>query len=238
MHPRRLLGLLIPLAFAALFVRLGVWQVSRHRERAEYNARVRGRLAVDPVAFAVVPRDTGLVRGQRVSVSGRFRYDLEQVWAGRAFEGKPGVYLVTPLERAGSDTLVAVIRGFVTSPDAAEVERPRWREADTVTLSGYALPLAADGAMPPDDTLRPLRQLNVRALAVRTGRPVAPALVVMTSDSAFRADSVPRRLGPPSLVAGNHRSYAIQWFSFALIAVVGAVLLHRRNTVVSGASAG
>ena len=54
-------------------------------------------------------------------------------------------------------------------------------------------------------------------------------MVVMTSDSAYRADSVPHRLGPPVLVAGNHKSYAIQWFAFAFIAVVGGVLLFRRK---------
>lgn len=236
-NPKRLLGLLIPLACAALFLRLGFWQLSRHQERAGYNTRVEARLAAEAVPFGALPADTALVRGQRVSLSGRFRYDLEQVQAGRVSEGAPGVHLLTPLERPGNDTLVIVSRGWVYSPDAAQVERERWRERDSVVLAGYAIPLPTEGPLPPADSLKPLRSLNVAALAARLGRPVSRALVVMTSDSAPRADSVPRRLGPPSLVPGNHKSYAIQWFAFACIAVAGGVLLFRRSVVTGGASA-
>lgn len=233
MRLKLVLGLLIPLACAALFVRLGLWQLDRHREKASYNARVEARLAEQPIPFAALPSDSSLVRGQRVTLGGRFRYDLEQVHAGRVNEGSPGVHLLTPLERPGTDTLVAVTRGWVYSPDAAQVERARWREADSVALAGYAIPIPADGLAPPADTAKPLRSLTVAALSARYGRPVAPAIVVMTSDSAARADSVPRRLGRPLLVAGNHRSYAIQWFAFACIAVAGGVLLFRRTVVTS-----
>lgn len=236
MRPKALLGLAIPLACAALFVRLGFWQVSRHKERAAYNAAVAARLAEAPAPFASLPEDSGAVRGRRVTLTGRFRYDLEQVLAARSNGGAPGVHLISPLERAGNDTLVLVTRGWVFSPDAAGVDRALWREADTVTLSGYASPLVPDGPPPPADPLRPLRSLSQAALATRLSRPVAAAQVVMTSDSAGPADSVPRRLGVPELSGGSHRSYAIQWFSFALIAVVGGVLLFRRGIVAEGAS--
>lgn len=230
MRAKTLFGLLIPLACAALFVRLGFWQVSRHQEKSAYNARVAARLAADPIAFERLGTDTTAVRGQRVTITGRFRYDLEQVLAGRVNDGTPSVHLLTPLEHEGSDTLVLVNRGWVYSPDAAEVDRTAWREADTVTLSGYAIPLAPQGAAPPTDRARPLRTLSVAALQERTGRMVAPAMVVMTSDSAVRADRVPRRIETPVLSPGNHKSYAIQWFAFACIAVAGGVLLFRRST--------
>lgn len=226
---KRLVGLLIPLACAVLFVRLGLWQLSRHRERAAYNARVEERLSAAPTPFAALAADTALVRAQRVSLTGRFRYDLEQVQAGRVSAGAPGVHLLTPLERPGNDTLVIVSRGWVYSPDAAAVDRARWRERDAVALDGYAIPLPLDGPPAPTDTRKPLRTLSVAALSARVGRPVAPSLVVMTSDSAARADSVPRRLGRPSLAPGNHKSYALQWFAFAFIAVGGGVMLFRRS---------
>lgn len=230
-RPKTLVGLLIPLGAAALFVRLGMWQVARHREKVDYNARVLGRLAATPVPFSGLPADSGLVRGQRVTLAGRARYDLEQVLAGRVHGGAPSVELVTPVEREGSDTLVAVVRGWVYSPDAAEVDRSRWREPDTLSLAGYAIPLPPDGAPPPPDQARPLRTLNGAALQARFGRPVAPALVIVTSPPVTRPDSTPTRLPGPVLGLGNHRSYAIQWFAFALIAVVGGVLLFRRSVV-------
>jgi surfeit locus 1 family protein len=236
MRLKLFLGLLIPLGCAGLFIRLGLWQLDRHREKATYNTRVEARLSEQPIPFAALPADSSLVRGQRVTLAGRFRYDLEQVHAGRVNEGSPGVHLLTPLERPGNDTLVAVTRGWVYSPDAAQVELARWREAVPVTLAGYAIPIPRDGLAPPADAAKPLRSLTVAALSARYGRPVAPVIVVMTSDSTARADSVPRRLGRPLLVAGNHLSYAIQWFAFACIAVAGGVLLFRRSVVTARAA--
>ncbi|MDQ8145992.1 MAG: SURF1 family protein [Gemmatimonadota bacterium] len=230
MRPRTLLGLLIPLACAALFVRLGVWQLTRHRERAAWNAALEARQAASPAPFRSLPlTDSSAVRGRRALADGRFRYEREQVLAGRVNEGSPGVHLLTPLALDGTDTLLVVVRGWVYSPDAAAVELARWREGDRVIVAGHLLPLPPDGPRPPADAARPLRSLSVAALEARFGAPVWPVQLVMTSDSAPRADSVPRRLRPPALDAGPHWSYMLQWFGFAGVAVVGGALLFRRQ---------
>jgi surfeit locus 1 family protein len=71
--------------------------------------------------------------------------------------------------------------------------------------------------------------LDRAAVQALVGLPVAPYIVVQTSDSGHQADSVPVRLGIPALTEGPHQSYAVQWFSFALVAVVGGVALARRS---------
>jgi surfeit locus 1 family protein len=226
---KRVLALLIPLAFAALFVRLGVWQLARHGERAALNQGLVERLAAAPQPLGSLASDTAGARWTRVTVSGFFRYDLEQIHASRPSNGSPGVHLLTPLERPGYDTLLLVTRGWVYAADAASADLPRWREGEFVTVSGYLVPLIPDGPAPPAERPNLIRSLNVKAAEARFGRPVAPVQLVMTSDSAARADSVPRRLPPPVLDAGPHRSYAAQWFAFAIIALVGGVILFRRT---------
>jgi surfeit locus 1 family protein len=230
MRLKTALSLAIPLACAALFVRLGVWQLARHREVAALNAGLEERLAGAPTPIGTLASDTAGVRWTRVSVRGVFRYDLEQVHASRPSNGSPGVHLLTPLEVAGSDTLLLVTRGWVYAADAATADLERWREQDSVTIAGYLVPLIADGPTPPADRPRLIRSLNRAAIQARVGRPVSPVQLVMTSDSAARADSVPRRLPPPTLDAGPHRSYAAQWFSFAIIGLVGGVILFRRTS--------
>ncbi len=234
---RQLLGLAIPLVCAVAFIRLGLWQLARHEERAAINAGLVARLTEAPVEFTALPADTAALRWHRTTLSGRLRYDLEQVQAARVNAGSPGVHLLTPLELPGSDTLVIVTRGWVYSPDAASADLARWREGDSVTLAGYVLPLADSGAPAPADAGAPLRSVNRRALESRLGRPVSAAMVVMTSDSVARADSVPRRLAMPLVEAGPHRSYALQWFAFATIAVIGGIVLYRRSIVDPRATA-
>jgi surfeit locus 1 family protein len=237
MRVRTALSLAIPLACAVLFVRLGVWQLSRHGERAALNAGLDARLVAPPVPLGNLASDTTDARWIRVTVSGRFRYDLEQVQAGRASEGSPGVHLITPLERDGNDTLVIVTRGWVYSPDASSADLNRWREADSVSLTGYLVPIVPEGLPAPADPQAPMRSLNLQALRTRFSVPIAPVQIVMTSDSLARADSVPKRLPPPRVDAGPHRSYAAQWFAFALIAIIGGGVLFRR-TVVTDRSKG
>lgn len=236
MRARTLLGLLIPLASAALFVRLGFWQISRHQERVAVLRALEARLQAEPVEFSTTVAHAADPTWTLVRVEGRFRYDLEQVQAARTNAGSPGVHLITPLEVPGSDTLVIVTRGWVYSPDAASAELPRWRESEAITLTGYLLPLPAEGLQAPANPALPLRSLNRAALAARVGYPVASVQIVMTSDSTARIDSVPRRLPPPAPDAGPHRSYALQWFSFALIALIGGGILFRRGIVADRAS--
>ena len=98
------------------------------------------RLAAAPVPLENLASDTTSARWTRVTVSGFFRYDLEQIHASRPSNGSPGVHLLTPLERPGYDTLLLVTRGWVYAPDAASADLPRWREGEFVTLSGYLVP--------------------------------------------------------------------------------------------------
>jgi cytochrome oxidase assembly protein ShyY1 len=55
------------------------------------------------------------------------------------------------------------------------------------------------------------------------GAPVTPFYVVLEPPPGDPPPGRPVRVPPPSLDEGPHRSYAIQWFFFALLAVVGAV---------------
>ena len=151
MRMRRLFALLIPLACAALFIRLGFWQLERGRERAEINEGLSARLTEAPMPFDALPADTLAQRWRRVTLAGRFRYDLEQVQAARTNGGSPGVHLLTPLQREGNDTLVIVSRGWVYSADAASANLARWRESEQVELSGYALPWPPEGTPAPPD---------------------------------------------------------------------------------------
>jgi len=248
---RRALGLAIPLACAALFVRLGVWQLSRLAERRAFNATLAVRLSAPPVDVAALPADTAQGHYRRVTAAGVLRYDREVVLAGRARQGAPGVHLLTPLDvpgRGARDAVVMVNRGWVYSADAATVEPARWRERDTVRVEGYVETYRVDSrkqtavsSQPSARSrersasgapLRTIRGLDREAIERAVGSSVAPYVLVQTGDTAVR-DSVPVRLGLPSLDEGPHRNYAIQWFAFAVIAVVGGVALFKRQTADS-----
>jgi surfeit locus 1 family protein len=227
MSRRNVVFIVLALVAAAVCARLGFWQLSRLRDRRVRNELTAARLSEPPVAPAALPGDVALARLRRVRLAGRYDYAHEVVLTNRSRQGSPGVYIVTPLRPAGGDTAVLVTRGWVYSPDGSTVDLTRWREADTATVTGLveSFPPAAERRGSADVPNRPsaFRWLDRDLMARRVGYPVAPYQVVaLGGDSAAVADSTPVRLTTPALDEGPHLSYAIQWFSFALIALVGA----------------
>ncbi len=203
----------VKLAIAAVLIAsgcmaLGFWQLSRLRQRRARNAVVAARLALPPLEIhAGIAADSA--RQRRVRASGVYDFTAELTWPGRSYEGTPGVALITPLELADGSR-VLVDRGWVYSPDAFHVDHAAFREPDTVTALGVALMLPRGrGDVDPAGFLPFVIQLE---------KPDPPA-----------ARGLPRRWPPPVLDNGPHLSYAIQWFSFALIALVGTATLIRKG---------
>jgi len=200
---RDILGACVALAVAIVCVRLGIWQLDRLGQRRARNAIVAARLALPPLE---VTGATGpdSARQRRLIARGVYDYGGELIGPGRSFDGTPGVALVTPL-RLTDGSAVFVDRGWVPSPDAAHVDQTLYREADTATVEGL-------GVIPSN------------------GRPAVSFVLQLSGPDPTRG--LPRRWPGPVLDDGPHLSYAIQWFSFAVIIVVGTIALLRKTTVL------
>lgn len=216
---------------AALFVRLGIWQVDRLQERRATNARVVRQLALPPAPL-VAMRDDGGGANRRAFVDGTPDHANEFVLTGRSRNGSPGVHVLTPVRVAGSDTGVLVNRGWIYAPDAATADLRPWREART-RFTGYTQEFVA-GA------ISGVQGRGMRRLAPDGVRQLVPypvhGVYLVAQDSA--AASAPARLPPPALDDGPHLSYAVQWFAFAAIAIVGAaaVTIRARRPRHAGAT--
>lgn len=198
-------------------MRLGVWQVARLHQRRDLNAAIRAREALPPIDLAGTPLTLDSVRWRRVRATGVYEYAHERVWAERTYQGAPGVALLTPL-RLSDGRAVLVDRGWVPSPDAVRVDAERWREGsgDSAEVAGLAVP-------PPSTGLRK-----------DPGYPVLPFVIEDTIPPRPRegvAGSVPWRWPSPELSDGPHLSYAIQWFSFAVIILGGSLILYRKRAL-------
>jgi surfeit locus 1 family protein len=222
----------ITLVLAAVFVRLGVWQLSRLHQRRALNREVlAGRslplLNLDSTGVGL----GGTLANRRVVVTGRYDFEGEVVLRGQSERGVAGVRVITPLRTGRGDSAILVQRGFVPSPDATTVDLTPLREEGTVTVRGLAMVLPDSGSSgePRElDGRLTWRRVELAALRGRSAYPIAPLLILQTPDSSLPAQ--PRRDEPPALDDGPHLSYALQWFGFAVTAVtVGAIIGFRRR---------
>jgi surfeit locus 1 family protein len=229
MLPRsRLLLIASFLLVAAVCARLGIWQVDRLKERRAANAAALAARSAPTVVLDGSPLMSDTLVNRRVRAVGRYDHSRDIVIRGRVYAGVPGVEIVSPLLLRAGKTAVLVNRGFVPTPDAVTVQPDSLREPGDVVVEGIALPLASGGGAPlhlGDYTT--WARLDREALPRELPYPVYPIYIRQTPDSAL--PRFPRRLDPPELDDGPHLSYAIQWFSFSIIALVFGVVLGKQK---------
>lgn len=222
MRPRVVVFIVIAFALASLFVRLGFWQLDRLTWRRALNAEVAQHITTPPVPIDALPRDSAAMRYRRVQLTGVFDYANEIVITQRIRGGSPGVNLLTPLRIPGRDSAYLVNRGWVYSPDGKDVNQKQWQEPDTATVVAFALPAPsvianAAGVVSP----KIMRSLDFDAIQKGLPYPIARVQLIQLGDTSPAAN-IPPRLQPPAPSEGPHKSYALQWFSFAAIAIFGA----------------
>jgi len=225
--PRRIIVFCLLAGLAAtVFIRLGVWQLARLSERRAFNATIEQQQRGAPIPLVELPGDTAQAHYRAASVEGTYDYEHELVYSNRTRRGSPGADLLTPVRIAGRDTAVLVNRGWVYSPDGASVDLHKWREGATARLKGYVELVTGDTALAVSSHPRVVRHVSRAELAAKIPYPVAPTYLIAFGDTTDLAH--PARRDLPVLDDGPHRGYAMQWFSFALIAIAGAgIVVHR-----------
>jgi surfeit locus 1 family protein len=210
---------------AVACVGLGFWQVRRLHDRRVLNATILERR--EAPAIAVDRSATGLQPFRSVVVRGTYDPEHEVLVYGASLDGSPGDLLVTPL-RLDDGSGVLVIRGWVPfSIDRAPVAEAA-PPTEPVEVRGFLVEDEGDGSSRPDAN-GVVPRLDVAGIASDVPYDVYPLPVQLTEQDPERTTRLPVPMPPPALSEGPHLSYAIQWFSFATIAVVGAILLLHRE---------
>lgn len=211
----------------AIFIALGAWQLSRLGERRAANAQTLAQRTLPTLSLNTEP---GVAPQRRVTASGRWDYAHEVVLRGQTRRDAPGVVIATPLV-LGEQGAVLVVRGFARSADAMSVALDSLREGERGSIRGIALALESrpDSGVPlARNGLTTWSRLDSAAVANRVPYPLLGVFVVAEGDSA--SQGWPRRVEPLPISDGPHLSYALQWFGFALVTVVGGGFwLRKRN---------
>ncbi|WP_420130293.1 SURF1 family protein [Longimicrobium sp.] len=226
------------LGMCALCVRLGFWQLDRLEQRRARNASIRAAtvqppLRLDSAAPAALTSDPRSFMWRRAEARGRYHHAGDMVVRGRSREGRPGVHLVSPLVLADG-RVVMVNRGWVPSPDGTTADVRPLRVDGPVRVSGALLPITSDadrglpfaGRAGTDSTWR---RVDLAQAQARAPGPVIPLVLQQLPAQGGDAGSPPLPEPLPALSEGNHLSYAVQWFSFATIGVIGLAILLLRH---------
>jgi cytochrome oxidase assembly protein ShyY1 len=216
-------------------VRFGFWQLDRYEQRRERAGLIRANLAAAPRPVADLAPVGGAVRPEdawrAVRAVGSYDVLRQLVVRHRSYAGRPGFHVLTPfLTPAGAAVLVN--RGWVpasTGGAAAEVPPPAPGE---VTVVGRLRPSEGQPSHGPRDgpgvPAGQVVRIDVPRIAAALPYPVHAGYVELVSEQP-RAATAPVLLDPPRPSTGPHLAYAVQWWLFGLIVMVGSVVLVRRE---------
>jgi len=161
---------------------------------------------------------------KRVAARGYFIAERTVLLDNKLRRGRPGYEVVTPL-RMG-DLSVLVNRGWMPAPPSrANVPSVR-TPASEVRIEGIALERIPQALAAGPSSGRVRQNLDIAAFAAETGLELLPVVIEQHSDLD---DGLAREWPRPDLGIEKHESYALQWFSFAGLAIALAIIFSFRR---------
>lgn len=214
---RLIFPLMLGLIGAGILVGLGVWQLQRLEWKTNILAQIDAKIAAAPVALPadVTAEDDKYLP---VTVTGRLLAPEALVLTSMEDAGA-GYRVIAAMEVTGSSRKIMVDLGFVSETNR-EFPRPTGPIAVTGNLHW---PEEVDGFTPEPELLRKVwfardveRMANVLGteqilVVARSVDPAVPAITPLPIDSGN--------------IANDHLTYAITWFSLAVVWLGMTVLL-------------
>jgi surfeit locus 1 family protein len=224
----------VTLVVVATCVRLGFWQLDRLHGRRDANAAIAAAEATPPrplTALLAGTEDPTSLRFRPAVAAGAYDPAHELLLYGRAsIEGQSGDQVLTPL-RLGDGTAIIVDRGWVPIDQDVPVSGDAAAPTGRVVVTGVLFPadaFSSSGGAAPTPVER-ITKVDLGQIGATLPYPILPVYLLLQRQAPPQPGPLPEPPPLPPFTEGPHLSYAAQWFSFAAIAVIGSLVLLRRD---------
>lgn len=217
---------LLLLAGLGLFVSAGTWQWQRGAYKDALYADFDSAFQREPLPLAAALAATELPRYQPVLIEGSWVPGREVLLDNRTHRGVPGVWVYSLFQPDGLPAIY-VQRGWLPWRDRRTP--PAVPAANQNRLQGLLAPPPAAGLKLGADpsTAWPwvVTAVDLEAAERALGTPLLDSVLLPAGEEP----GFVREFRPQTLSPDKHRGYAVQWFSFAVAAIVLFLVLHREG---------
>jgi len=213
---------------------LGVWQWDRMLQKQAYNTMMAERWRMEPFDLTqnVLPADLSALEYRHIQAKGEFDYANQILISNQVYNSTAGYIVVTPFV-LGDNRAVLVARGWLSAQQATPDQLALLEEPPDAPMIGLIrqsqAPRTGDST-PPAVAQREWYRIDVPAIQGQMPYRLDPAFIEQMPEQDRPFDQAPIRQEPPMLDDGNHLSYSIQWFTFALVLGFGYIMLVRQQT--------
>ena len=238
LRPKWIVSHVFVAALVVAMIWAGFWQLSRLQEKRDRNDKVTARSAeavvdIESLTTPGAYDEGGAVEFRRARATGRYLADQEVLVRSRSRDGAPGSWILTPLA-LGDGTAVTVNRGWIpNSGQLAGVPDQYRAPSGPVEVVGLVRPTETRGSFGPRDpatgTLTNLARADLARLDRQVPQDLLPVYLQLQTQRPAQTERFPEPVPTPTLDEGPHLSYAIQWFIFTTVALIGYPLILRRR---------
>lgn len=220
---------LMTIAACALFVSAGNWQRGRATEKLALQQELDLRAHQPPVAVSAEPVRAQDYALRRVEAHGVYEPRLGILIDNKVHEGRVGYHVVTPLRLDGSDMYVLVVRGWVAAEPTREVLPQVPTPAGEQRVQGVAVVPATRVFELKSDAHpgRVWQNLLLARYRAWSRLKLQPFVIEQTDDAG---DGLVRDWPRPDTGVEKHRVYMMQWYAFAVLALVLYVVLNFKRS--------
>jgi len=214
----------------AIFISLGMWQLERAAFKEAIKNRFETRMLADFRLFD--SRETpGDIEYRKLILRGRYNIGRSMLLDNQLLGGRAGYHVLSPFILSASNKIVLVNRGWVAAGPSREIlpsiEVPMVIDrvrgiASVPDMGGYRLgEVSLRGSWP---AVVPF--IDIEAMQPQFDDRLLPFVLWLSPEQAGHYQ---REWNPAWDDPEKSRAYALQWFSFALIAFVLFIFLNSRK---------
>ncbi|WP_051139593.1 SURF1 family protein [Aestuariimicrobium kwangyangense] len=219
---KRTMIILVGLVVAGVMVVLGVWQMDTARLHGKQALEARAAQPAVPLESEATGTNVDALYGRQVTLTGSYVPSL-QVYVGTKYPLR-----VLTAFKTSDGRIVAVARGSVASPSMVVPAPP----TGTIKQTGLVLPSesAVRGSLPLQDARHSpiVAAVRVPDLVQTWPTPMVNGFVSLgEADARLNGLPTPAVTLPDGEESTRNAGYALQWWVFAGVAVIGSVVIAR-----------
>jgi surfeit locus 1 family protein len=220
-----------------VMIRLGIWQLDRLTGRRAFNEQVLSQIDEPPLPLTadVVSGDVEALEFRTVQINGQYDLANALVLGNQVWGDQMGVHLVTPMKIAGTESLILVDRGWIPFEDWEKRDIRIYDKAGTVRVEGMLRVTQTKLGL--RDCLDEIVEeppfqvwcLDLNGISAHLPYDLLPVYLIQAPDGQQTAPPY-RAIPQIEISEGPHLSYAIQWFTFSAILLIGYPFFVHRET--------
>ena len=205
-----------------LAARLGFWQLGRAAQKESIQAAQDARSGMPVLEVSTLARtaEQAAVQHHRpVRLHGHWLPARTVFLDNRQMNGRPGFFVVTPLQLQNNKDAVLVQRGWAPRDMLDRALLPAVPSpAGVVEVLGAIAPPPSRLYDFAAQEAGPIRQnLDAAAFARETGLSVRPLSVLQVDSAGTAGDGLLRQWPQPAVGVHKHYGYAFQWFALGAL---------------------